>query len=195
MGARNLRPAHMPSEPLESRASGQPRQFESLDDPVAWLTDEHFQQQSACNLLEQLIRNPRHSASTEDLEEVHQCLSRALPLHIADEEEDLLPLLAKRCNRGDNFAEISVTLRENHEGERLLGQAVAVELQRLIDQLPFARPVRFFGDSIRLYRTMRRHLAWETAVLVPLACLRLRETDLSYLVNKMARRRSGPLKN
>jgi hypothetical protein len=195
MGARNLRPAYMPSESLESRASDQPRQFESLDDPVAWLTDEHFQQQSACNLLEQLIRNPRHSASTEDLKEVYQCLGAALPLHIADEEEDLLPLLAKRCNRGDNFAEIAVTLRENHEGERLLGQAVAVELQRLIDQLPFARPVRFFGDSIRLYRTIRRHLAWETAMLIPLACLRLREPDLLYLANKMARRRANALRN
>jgi iron-sulfur cluster repair protein YtfE (RIC family) len=166
---------------------------DSLTDPIAWLDDDHHQQQVTCDLLERLIRNPRHSAAGPDIEKAYWCLGEALPLHIADEEEDVVPLLARRCGTSDRLGEISAVLRDNHLGERQLAEAVATELEHLLDGEPLARPVRFFGDTIRLYRVIRQHIIWENNVLIPLARRRLRDLDHPYLMEKMAgRRRSRP---
>ena len=166
-----------------------PKDMESGFDPVAWISNDHLRQQTACDVLERLIRNPRHSASGVDIEQTYWCLGEALPMHIADEEEDFLPLLARRCGLSDRFAEISATLRANHDTERHLADAVAGELKRLIDGEALSRPVRFFGDTIRLYRIIRRHIAWENAVLIPLARRRLRDLDYPYLMEKIGQRR------
>ena len=85
-----------------------------LSDPIAWLDDDHQRQLATCDVLEQLIRNPRHSAVGSDIETAYWCLGEALPLHIADEEEAILPLLARRCSPGDRLGEISAVLRDNH---------------------------------------------------------------------------------
>lgn len=162
---------------------------ESRIDPLARLAGDHQRQRAACDVLERLIRNPRHSASGADIEQTFWCLGEALPMHIADEEDDFLPLLARRCALGDRFAEISATLRSNHDSERALAESVAGELQRLIDGGALFRPVRFFSDTIRLYRLIRRHIGWEDTVLIPLARRRLRDLDYPYLMEKMEQRR------
>lgn len=173
----------------DSRLPDSPHEADSGLDPITWLGDDHGRQHTACDVLERLIRNPRHSATGADIETTYWCLGEALPMHIADEEEDFLPLLARRCGLSDRFAEISATLRTNHESERLLAQAVAGELERLIEGEALSRPVRFFGDTIRLYRIIRRHIAWENAVLMPLARRRLRDLDYPYLMEKIEQRR------
>ena len=87
---------------------------------------------------------------------------------------------------------VAAALRDNHAGERSLGDTMLPELQRLIDGRALANPVRFFGNAMRLSRMIRRHLVWENAVLVPLARRRLKAPDLPYLAEKMAmRRRAG----
>lgn len=160
-----------------------------LTDPIAWLEDDHQRQRATCNVLEQLIRNPRHSAVGPEIETAYWCLGEALPLHIADEEEDILPLLARRCGASDRLGEISAVLRDNHTGQRLLADSVVGELERLMDGESLARPVRFFSDTIRLYRVIRQHITWENNVLIPLARRRLRDLDHPYLMDKMAGRR------
>ena len=157
--------------------------------PITWLGDEHRRQRTACDVLELLIRNPRHSASHGDIEKTYWCLGEALPMHIADEEEDVLPLLARRCGLSDRFGEISATLRSNHDKERMMAESVAGELERLIEGEALSRPVRFFGDTIRLYRIIRSHIDWENRILIPLARRRLRDLDYPYLMEKIGQRR------
>lgn len=176
-------------KPIDSARLTGSRAQNVLADPLAWLNDDHRRQKKTCNILERLIRNPRHSAKGSDIERAYWCLGEAMPLHVADEEEDVLPLLARRCGTSDRLGEISATLRDNHLKERLLADAVVVELERLIDGEALTRPVRFFGDTIRLYRIIRQHITWEEKVLIPLVQRRLRDLDYPYLMEKMARRR------
>lgn len=160
-----------------------------LSDPIAWLDDDHQRQLATCDILEQVIRNPRHSAVGSDIETAYWCLGEALPLHIADEEEAILPLLARRCGAGDRLGEVSAVLRDNHVSERLLADGIVGELERLMDGESLARPVRFFSDTIRLYRLIRQHITWENNILIPLARRRLRDLDHPFLMDKMAGRR------
>lgn len=166
-----------------------PETARAAPDPIAWLDGDHRRQHGACEVLERLIRNPRHAAGAADIEEAYWCLGEALPLHIADEEDDVLPLLARRCGLSDHFGEVSAKLRRNHDEERGLVEAVAGELQRLIEGEALSRPVRFFGDTIRLYRVIRHHIGWENTVLLPLVRRRLRDLDYPYLMEKMEQRR------
>ena len=160
-------------------------------DPVDRIVDEHYRQQALCHVLERVARNPRHSAGSSELGDAWQYLGNDLITHIADEEDDLLPLLCHRCHVGDAFGEVAAALRDNHAGERSLADSMLPELQRLIDGRPLANPVRFFGSAMRLSRMIRRHLVWENAVLVPLARRRLKAPDLPYLAEKMAMRRTA----
>ncbi len=161
------------------------------DDPVDRIADEHYRQQALCHVLERIARSPRHSAGASDLGDAWRYLGNDLLMHIADEEDDLLPLLCHRCQVGDGFGEIAVASRDIHAGERSLGDAMLPELQRLIDGRALANPVRFFGNAMRLNQMIRRHLVWENAVLIPLARRRLKAPDLPYLAQKMAMRRTS----
>ena len=89
----------------------------------------------------------------------------------------------------DRFGEISATLRSNHDKERMMAESVAGELKRLIEGEALSRPVRFFGDTIRLYRIIRSHIDWENRILIPLARRRLRDLDYPYLMEKIGQRR------
>lgn len=164
---------------------------DSLSDPVDRIVDDHFRQHAVCHVLERVARNPRHGGNREEIEEAFDYLAGELALHVADEEDDLLPLLGRRCHVGDHFGEISVALRENHASQRELSAAVLPELQRLIAGEALVNPVKFFGNALRLTGMIRRHIVWENAVLVPLARRRLKSPDFPYLARKMARRRDG----
>jgi len=161
-------------------------------DPLDWIVDEHFRQRAVCHVLERIARNPRHGGNAEEVEEALDYLEDELPLHIADEEDDLLTLLSRRCQIGDRFGEISVALRENHVSQRWLSGAMLPELRRLIAHEPLGNPVQFFGNAVRLSAMIQRHLIWENAVLVPLARRRLKNPDFPYLAGKMALRHGGP---
>jgi hemerythrin-like domain-containing protein len=164
-------------------------------DPVEWIIDEHFRQRGLCHVLERVARNPRHGGNSEEIEEALDYLEDELALHVADEEEDLLPLLGRRCEIGDRIGEISVALRENHANQRELSRSVMPELRRLIAGEAFGNPVQFFRNSVRLSAMIRRHLVWENAVLVPLARKRLKHPDFPYLARKMAGRRLPPARS
>ena len=162
-------------------------------DPVDWIVDDHFRQGAICHVLERVARNPRHGGN-RGLESASLYLQEELPLHLADEEDDLVPLLGLRCEVGDRFGEISVALRENHDSERKLVGTVMPELRRILAAEPLGNPVQFFGNALRLCGMIRRHLIWENAVFLPLARKRLKNPDFPYLARKMATRRGAASK-
>jgi len=177
----------MPALTNETRAVA--AQSDVPADPIDRIVDEHFRRQALCHVLERLARNPRHGGNREEIEEALDYLESEMNLHAAYEEEDLLPLLGRRCQHGDRFGEISVALRENHASERELGAIVLLELRRLSAGGALANPAGFFASARRLTTAIRRHIVWENAVLVPLARRRLKGPDYPYLARKMADRR------
>ena len=169
-------------EPLEPT-------FDVPDDPIDRILNRQVRQLAVCHVLERLARNPRHGGNRDEIEDALDYFECDLRVLAAHEEEDFLPLLGRRCQHGDRFGEISVTLRENHASERELGSVLLLELRRLSAGDALDDPVGFFAAVRRLIATIRRHIAWENAVLIPLVRKRLKSPDYPYLAHRMARRR------
>ena len=161
---------------------------ELVHEPLNWLFAEHYRHRQLCRLLE------RVGAATvllrEEADEVLLFLQRDMPLHLIDEEDDLFPLLRRRCLPGDDLGPMLGTLSADHRDdlERTL-RLVAV----LAHAVAEGSPPGHDRESRRLFTDFalheRRHIALENAVILPIARLRLTADDLKALSRRMAARR------
>ena len=104
-----------------------------------------------------------------------------LGVHIRDEEEGLFPLMCKRAQPGDNFKEIAEVLLLEHSADEGFADEIVDQLEVLREG---RRPLNpdMLGYMLRgFFETQRRHLAWEDAVVLPLARARLTADDLRQL--------------
>ncbi len=157
--------------------------------PLDFMVAEHGRQLAVCKVMERLRHNPRHGAQRGTMEAVRSYLIRDYPLHIADEEEDLFPLLQQRCPREDSLDEVFALLRREHAADARLHLAVIEDLALLIGGRALDDPARAFLNLTTFGETQRRHLAWENAVVVPRAQRYLTEADHLNLGQRMAWRR------
>ncbi|MDJ0949222.1 MAG: hemerythrin domain-containing protein [Alphaproteobacteria bacterium] len=157
-------------------------------DPLEFLLADHHRQRSLCDTLDALAEGPVDGDTPATVEAVLSYLIEVMPLHIADEEEDLFPLLARRSRPTDGFDDIVTVLRAEHQADEELFEPVIDAIRRLTDpespvRSRHIRPVPAFAEA------QRRHLAWENAVVLPLARKRLAAADLVDLGRAMAARR------
>jgi len=157
--------------------------------PLDFMIAEHGRQSAVCDIMERLRDNPRHGAQRVTMEAARSYLIRDYPLHLADEEEDLFPLLQQRCPREDSLDEVFALLRREHAADASLHLAVIEDLALLIGGRALDDPARAFMDLTVFGETQRRHLAWENAVVIPRAQRYLTETDHLSIGRRMARRR------
>lgn len=130
--------------------------------------------------------------SVADLDAFVIRLLHDLPLHFADESDDLLPLLSLRAHRDDDVSHVVETMTANHrdaviEIRRLRPR---VEALRLMGGAPADDPSLGTGLDGLLAR-LRHHLSLEIAVILPIARLRLTEDDLRHMAAGMAARRKA----
>ncbi len=111
-----------------------------------------------------------------------------LPVHDADEWEDLLPLLRRRAEPGDGMDDLLARLRADSAASRGLLDGVS----RLLSRLRAGGP-RLSDAERALLRDFaakeRRVLILEHAVTLPLSRARLTGEDLRSLSLRMAARR------
>ena len=157
--------------------------------PLDILEGDHARQHAVCELLDQLVRNPRHAAARRELEVVRDYLVCEMPLHVADEEEDLFPLLRRRCPKTDDVGEIFDLLQREHDIDWTLHRALVQNLDALIAGAALADPTQFIANATAFAETQRRHLAWENAVILPRARRHLSAEDQAELGARMAARR------
>jgi hemerythrin-like domain-containing protein len=157
--------------------------------PLDFIVAEHGRQNAVCDVMERLRHNPRHGARRATMEAVRSYLIRDYPLHLADEEEDLFPLLQQRCPREDSLDEVIALLVREHAADARLHLAVIEDLALLIGGRALDDPARAFMNLAAFSETQRRHLAWENAVVVPRAQRYLREADHTRMGRRMAWRR------
>lgn len=162
---------------------------EAFRAPLDFMVAEHGRQMAVCNVMERLQRNPRHGARRVTMEAVRSYLIRDYPLHLADEEEDLFPLLLRRCPREDSLDEVVALLLREHAADTGLHLAVIEDLALLIGGRALDDPARAFMNLTAFGETQRRHLAWENAVVIPRARRYLIEADHLNIGRRMARRR------
>jgi hemerythrin-like domain-containing protein len=160
----------------------------ALRDPIEYLKFEHFRQRVLCDLLGRIADDPYEADNRRRVAWVLGYLANELALHVADEEQDLLPLLGQRCNRGDALIDISGALEHEHGSDETLKADVIAGLATLATGRLLEKPLEFIVKAQMFEEHLRRHLVWENLTLMPLARRRLTPDDLVELGRNMARR-------
>lgn len=165
-----------------------------LAEPINWLFAEHYRHRQLCALIEGI--GSATVLPTDQIEQVIAFLQRDMALHVIDEEDDLFPLLRRRCDPEDNLGQTLGILsaehsRDLHEARRLIDRLhQALQSERPLGNDPAAR-----RQLLDFANHERRHIALENAIVLPIARLRLSRLDLEGLSRRMAARRgldAGP---
>jgi len=160
-----------------------------LREPIDYLYADHFRQRVVCKLLDDIAYDPGAPEVARLATVVAEYMENDLPRHVADEEQDLFPLLRARCEPQDSIEGILSQLSEEHAKDEGLSSTLLAGLRRLAngqtpkDQAAFLEVVASFAES------QRRHLAWEERLVLPLARKRLSDADLPKMGHNMAARR------
>jgi iron-sulfur cluster repair protein YtfE (RIC family) len=173
---------------LHTIQSIEPIPQDLVREPLEFLFAEHYRHRQMCRALEQLAVHPVFDATA--LSEVEAFIARDLADHVRDEEEDLFPLLRRRCAPEDEIDAILQVLSEEHEAdERLAAAAREVLKKAMVRGVPI--PMIEGGPLAlqHLAEQERRHLALENAVVMPIARLRLNAADKEALSRALAERR------
>lgn len=159
-----------------------------LKEPLEYLFAEHYRHRHMCKVLEYLAATTAFEAgliaSTDDF------IRYDLALHVIDEEEDLFPLLRRRCSEEDDIEDVLGRLSADHALDQELARAVrAVFAQALEKRLAPASIAGGAQALLHLARQEKSHMALENAVVMPLARRRLTGDDLDALSLRLAARR------
>jgi iron-sulfur cluster repair protein YtfE (RIC family) len=118
-------------------------------------------------------------------------LNEELNVHMRDEAEDLFPLLAKRCPTEDGIGRAITRVRSDLDAATRLLPEVRATLARCLDA-GSDLTVENGEMLMRFVGHVRRHLAAENAILLPIARARLTQHDLETLSHRMRSRRRLP---
>ncbi|MBL8547824.1 MAG: hemerythrin domain-containing protein [Hyphomonadaceae bacterium] len=161
----------------------------SPSDAIEFLLAEHLNHRRMCRALEDLAdaRDFDGLAITALVDFIRFDLT----LHVIDEEEDVFPLLRRRCLPEDEVDEIIERLGREHAEDKTLSERARDVLNAC---LMLRRPPQAIEGGAEVLRAFahheRRHLALENAVIIPLARRRLDTADIELLGRRfMARRR------
>lgn len=162
---------------------------EDFQDPIGFLYGEHARIGRCCAELAQLAEDPAAPGASESAASVLDFLENELPVHVADEEEDLFPLLRDRLSPGDEVVSVIEILRDEHRDDIECGRSLIEPLRRiaagrrLVDRAMFTRLVHAF-TSLQL-----GHHKLENDVVLRVAGKRLSADDIAQLGRSMAARR------
>lgn len=156
--------------------------------PLDWIAGQ-------CRFRRQMSVQMEQLAAALDYDEtasfqVIDWLKVGLPAQFRDSADDLFPILRSRARRDDDFAGVMATLEGDH------GISIAhirrivprLEALRLINHPALMDPVVATGLAELAFRE-RQHVALLTKVILPIARLRLIDSDMVLLQTNMLARR------
>ena len=161
---------------------------ELLREPLVWFFAEHYRHRDMCKRLLELATTMRFDE--EALVDIQHFIETDMPLHIIDEEDDLFPLLRRRCMVDDNIENVLGILSGEHANDMHDASAIKGLIDKAIEE---RRGLASFVETeqvlVAFCRSQMRHIAVENAVVLPIARLRLSERDLVNLGQRLAARR------
>lgn len=165
-------------------------------DPIAVLEVDHSLKMDLCDALETLADGLPHETDAKLAEIAVVVLRNGLPDHIDLEERHLFPILKKRNSGDDRFRLVFDQLENEHDNDEAFAFEIAEELERLACG-GVARNAEMLGYMLRgFFVSLRRHVRWENATVMPLARRTLTEPDLDELrgaILARSHRRGGHL--
>lgn len=157
-----------------------------LANPLVFISEDHLRERQICAVMATLATVPTFDRQTGLT--VLRFLNEELNVHMRDEEEDLFPLLARRCTAEDAIEGAIARIKTDQaEAMRLLPD-VRAALSGCLDtgcDLTAEDRAMLIGFSGHI----RRHLVAENAILLPIARARLTKADLARLSLQMLSRR------
>lgn len=174
------------SERLLTTARGGKAKTGPFNNPLDFIAEDHMREREVCALIDKLVT----ASSTKSAERkmIVEFLTEQLPLHLADEEIDLFPMMLERCDPEEEIKELIEKLEADHGHALADAPAIAalIEVNKTSDtgfsEKACARMIDFAGHA-------RRHLILENAIILPIARVRLTEDDLETMRNHMRERR------
>ncbi|MFQ5955167.1 MAG: hemerythrin domain-containing protein [Kiloniellales bacterium] len=157
--------------------------------PLEFILADHERQHCICDDLQGLANESQIGPVTAQARSLLRFLTEDFANHIRDEEEDLFPLLLRRCRPEDGIGEILGQLSSEHELDQDLVDFIIADLERLAGGFRLSNSTRFFNNVRAFAETHRRHLSWENRVVLPLARQRLTADDLAAMGRRMAAHR------
>lgn len=158
-----------------------------LENPLVYIHADHARQRAVCGALMEFARQGQ--ASRADADMVTAFLIRDLPLHYADEDADLYPLVRQRSLTEDNLGAVLARLSDDHR----LSRSTAVEIAEALCEHPIRNSVSVDGSLRTLVQAFavheRHHLALENSVVLTIAAIRLTKKDLREMSRRMKVRR------
>jgi len=138
---------------------------------------EHQAERNLCDMLERIADNLLGPLDTElartGIVTMHKCLRR----HVLLDEKYLYPVLTKRLCPGDLAENLLEHIRMEHSSDESLAHDIADQLEQALASGRVANP-EMLGYMLRgFFECRRRHIAWEDAIVLPLARYRLSAKD------------------
>lgn len=138
-----------------------------------------------CNALERIADGLPDIVDIRLITAVLPMVQDDLVIHVMDEEDGLFPLMQERVAPEDNFDAVLETLCLEHAADQGFAEELVDQLELLMDRGRPDNP-NMLGYMLRgFFEAQRRHLAWENAVVLPLADARLTAKDLKALARIM----------
>lgn len=161
----------------------------SPSDPIEFLLAEHLNHRRMCHALERLAGESDFDAP--QITALLDFIRFDLTLHVIDEEEDVFPLLRRRCLPEDQVDVVLDRLALEHAEDKLLSERARDVLNACLIARKPASDIDGGAEALIAFaRHERRHLALENAVIIPLTRRRLVAADLAALGERfLARRR------
>lgn len=166
------------------RSSNDPDPFRS---PLDFIARDHLNFRAMCAEIDRMMA--ADTTTETDRRRVRDFLVRDLPLLLSDEDEDLFPLMLARAEPDDEMPRLQHRLERDHSQVLALVPDVLAAFAQ--DRAGGPADARCSGAVQDFTGHLCRHLILETAVLMPLARLRLTKADLAELGRSMRRRRGG----
>jgi hemerythrin-like domain-containing protein len=149
-------------------------------DPLALLEEDHALQLELCDLLESLA-DSLPGLDWGIARSAAAILRQGFKPHLQLEEEMLFPLLRRRASEGSPLEPIMQQLEAEHAADAGFAQELADELLLSADT-GLVRNAEMLGYMLRgFFEHQRRHIEWESRVLLPLARQTLTRADLATL--------------
>jgi len=164
----------------------EPTDITLLGNPLDFFYEDHLREREICATLDKIAAS--ESPNAEDLFRALSFLREELPLHREDEEQDLFPLLRRRCELEDEIDKAIARLSADH----LHSEEDAPVVADILAGLETGQESLSDDERTTLTRYaahVRRHLILENAIILPFAKLRLTKRDLATLTLRMMQRR------
>ncbi len=165
----------------------EPMPISLLDEPLNYIFADHFRQRMVCQILRRFADQKR--ATRAEADNVAAFFKEDLATHHRDEEEDLFPLVRRRALPADDLGPVLAYLGEDTlRSEDIVDQIVVALTGRTADD-----PVVLDKASCELMlvyaAAVHRHLALENGVVLAIASVRLKRSDLENMSITMKARR------